>query len=393
MSGLLQLFRLLASIRIRRFGFKGRKQLQVISSELRKLGGQRDLSSIHERIGEILAETADLDMDALISAQRKPKVPKVKAGRKEKSDTNGTPRARGRPPKPKWRDEAKIEAILKSKGELSEEVAEDEVFSPLEEDALGILAVARLVLKRVLSRQAAMPKPRLVVTLRRKPRTFDLFPASTRTSRIKQEEGKIPNYHDREKDVWVRGAADYSTSESEIDELDELDDDDNEDEGNDDEQGEDGADELEDEEEAEGSADVEFEEGRTQAFASSSLYGQNHASGSNSRVSSPLTSIQGSLSSSSIASSLADRGKGLSHQSDAADDVQEMNGFSAQSSQLDIPQDMQQLALAVLENEEPRKALPPVLVEHLAQRHRLSQARMAQKLDNCTLCSSRKLAR
>lgn len=326
------------SVCLRRSGFgdlvhKGRQRLLAFSGELRRLAAQDQdgLESLQDRIAALLAETAALESEEPPPKPRKPTGTSVKREPKDPNAvTFGPPKRRGRPPKKR---EA-LEELLKLN--LSDEVAEGEVFSPMEEHALGKLALARHVLKLMAAKKAAMPKRKLVLKLKVPSRTSSSTQPSAPDVMAAGETRKIPNYHDMEKNVWVRGAADYSTSESEIDQL-----------------NEDGTEVEDAEDDAE---DAVFEEGRTQVFAASLLQNSNHrVSSSASRDSSPLTSLDDELSSSSVVSSQYDHDKDMSLQADEAEEADTFaqgtmaNGIFPSTS-LAMPQGMQQFALAVMED-------------------------------------------
>lgn len=346
---------------LRRSGFgdmvsKGRQRLVAFSDELRKLAGQDGLKSMQGRIGAILAETAALNTEEPPAKRRKTERATRRDSIDPKASYPGVPKKRGRPPK-KQREhltaaEIKIELL-----DLPDEVAIGEVFSPLEEHALGKMAVARHVLKLVAAHEASepvqpveqvkqtkqtKPKRKLVVKLSRPQRTFAVAAPSVQAVE-REEERKVPNYHDMEKNVWVRSAADYSTSESEVDEL--------ADAGTD-----------EEDEDPQDRTETVFEEGCTQAFAASVPGQQNNDSAATSCESSPLTSVDESLSSASVASSKYGEGKDASRQADVAEksqtSTQESLATVFPQASLAMPNDMQQLALAVLgDHDEPNKAI------------------------------------
>ncbi|KAJ1022449.1 hypothetical protein NDA16_003438 [Ustilago loliicola] len=324
------------SVCLRRSGFgdlvhKGRQRLLAFSGELRKLACQDPdgLESLQGRIGAILAETAALEMEEPSPRSRKSNGRSVNREPKDPDAvTLGPPKRRGRPPKKR---EA-VEEMLRLN--LSDEVPEGEVFSPLEEHTLGKLALARRVLKLVAAKQAAMPKRRLVLKFKIPQRISSSTQAPASSALAAGETRKIPNYHDMEKDVWVRGAADYSTSESEIDELNDY-----------------GTDVQDVQDDA---ANAVFEEGRTQVFAASLLQKTNHnVSSTVSRDSSPLTSLDDEFSSSSVASSQYGEDKDLSLRADEAEEADTathgtLSTTMFPSTSLTMPQDMQQFALAVM---------------------------------------------
>ena len=338
------------SLCLRRSGFgdivhKGRHRVLALTEELRKLAGQHGAESVNDRVGAILAENAALDMELPTPEKGSKANGKAVKKKSTKSDasTLGPPKRRGRPRKnpeaaPPW-------TPVKLDLNLSDEVAEGEVFSQLEEYTLGRLNVARRVLKLIASKQAAKPKAeppkkakaRLVVRLHVPSRKSESAGASAVLAGAETKK-KIPNYHDREKDVWVRSAADYSTSESEFgSEVDEL------------------ADEDTDDDEAEDPDEAVFEEGRTQVFSRSYVKPNGIASTVASRGSSPLTSMDDGSSNASVASSpYDDQAKDLSQQASSGEEPETSTQGSVAAafpaSSLGMPQDMQQLALAVLED-------------------------------------------
>lgn len=359
------------SICLRRFGFgnmvhQDRESLVAFSQKLAAEGG---LDSTEGRVAAILAEGDILKRDKPTPKKRGSY---NKADKVERPNPNariiGPPKRRGRPPKNR---EAQLFFVpAKIELDLSDEMAEGEVFSQLEEYVLGRLHVARRILKLMAAKQAAMPevvpaaiaapKPKLVVKLkvpsRSLPadRTFIVADSSeikladtfdnAQDDQIQAKKKKTPNYHDAEKDVWVRSAADYSTSESEMDDLAEQ--------GTDGEEGEDAPDAI----------DAEFEEGRTQLFAASLHQTQGSSSAGTSRDNSPLTSLDELSDSSDASSRYDDATNELDHQ---AEDTAEERITSTQGSfetafptaSLGMPQHMQQLAMAVLdERDGPDKA-------------------------------------
>ncbi|GAC93864.1 hypothetical protein PHSY_001431 [Pseudozyma hubeiensis SY62] len=268
---------------------------------------------------------------------------------------HGPSKRRGRPPKKR---EAGLAFVpVKIELDLSDEVAEGEVFSPLEEYVLGRLHVARRILKLMAGKQPVTKKAsssdvitsrsKLIVKLRARPlalaagRTFTVA-ESTEDQKLAdssqgtlahpvQKSTKTPNYHDAEKDVWVRSAADYSASESQNGSADD------------------------DEEDMLDADETVFEEGRTQTFAASLLQSQDPNSSTTSRRSSPLTSLDELDDSSDVSSQFDNAANDVSRE---ADDSGEEPDTSTQasaevpfsSSSLGMPQHMQQLALAVLDD-------------------------------------------
>ncbi|SOV07536.1 uncharacterized protein UDID_05314 [Ustilago sp. UG-2017a] len=325
------------SVCLRRSGFgdlvhKGKQRRLAFTGELRKLASQDQdgLESLQGRIGAILAETAALKMDEPSpkpcksngrSVKRTPKDPDAVAF--------GPPKRRGRPPKKRHPAEEMLRL------NLSDEVTEGQVLSSLDEYALGQLAVARRVLKLVAAKRTAMPRRRLVLKLKIPARAPSCTQAPAALASAVREARRMPNYHDMEKDVWVRGAADYSTSESELEELQE--------DGTDDGDAQDDA------------ADAVFEEGRTQVFAASLLQQKDHSVSSTvSRDSSLLTSLDDEKSSSSDPSSPYGGDKDVSLQTDEAEEAESstQNPLSSAmfpSTSLAMSQDLRQLALAVME--------------------------------------------
>ncbi|KAJ9479961.1 zf-4CXXC_R1 domain-containing protein [Pseudozyma hubeiensis] len=275
---------------------------------------------------------------------------------------HGPTKRRGRPPKKREAGLAFVPVRIEL--DLSDEVAEGEVFSQLEEYVLGRLHVARRILKLMAAKQAAIekaahtditaPNPKLIVKLRARPRasaaarTFmvaesaedeKLAGSSQGTSAHPvQKSTKTPNYHDAERDVWVRSAADYSASESENGST------------------------NEDEEDMLDVAETMFEEGRTQSFAASLLQRQDPSSAATSRGSSPLTSLDELDDTSDVSSQFDVAANDVSRE---ADDSGEEPDTSTQasaevpfpSSSLGMPQHMQQLALAVLDDHDESEKL------------------------------------
>ncbi|ETS61910.1 hypothetical protein PaG_04020 [Moesziomyces aphidis] len=313
------------SICLRRSGFgnlldKGKDTVLAFSKELRKLVSETDLESVQGRIGALLAEERAA-LATPVSARKK----KVK---KEASDVDPlatkSPGPRGRPRKSRALDHEEDKVLL----ELSSEAEPGELLSPLEIHALGVLALARHVLKLVAAQRAARPRPRLVVKLtHRKPKLAEPLEAKPKLAKPK----RVSNYHDIEKDVWVRSEADFSHSESE----DELGD---------------------DEEEEKEATETAFEEGRIQAFASSLVDPPMTSSVASSQSS--LTSLEDLRSASSVASSQSDDGGMSPSQSDAGT-APALTAFSQSVSETEPsePHDMQQFALAVLDDtRSPEKA-------------------------------------
>ena len=325
---------------LRRSGFgdlvdRGREHVLAFSDELKKLAGQGGFEGIQGRISAILAESKAHQMD---TPPPRPRKSNGRAARRGAEVTNtptfGPPRRRGRPAKVRdaW---TPIIAQL----DLSEEVADGEVLSPMEEYALGRLAVCRRVLKLQATNQLEKPKARLVVKLKRPQHKSPVVKDPAKAVAV-VEKRKVPNYHDMEKDVWVRSAADYQTSESEAEDLSEH--------GTDDEK-------------EEASAEIAFEEGRTQTFAASLMRRHGSSSIVDSRDSSPLTNSDDDLSTSFIASSQLKEDGDVSHTIDYAEEpdttMQSPTAAMYTHASLGMPQDMRQLALAVLEeHDEPIKA-------------------------------------
>ncbi len=305
------------SICLRRSGFgslldKGKDTVLAFSKELRKLASETDLESVQGRIGALLAE----ERAALVTpvSARKKKV------KKEASDVDPlatkSPRPRGRPRKSRTLDPEENKVLL----ELSSEVEPGELLSPLEIHALGVLALARHVLKLVAAQRAARPRSRLVVKLTRtKPKVAEPLEAQPQLAKPK----RVSNSHDIEKDVWVRSEADFSHSESE--------------------------DELGDDEEEKEATEPAFEEGRIQAFASSLVEKPMTSSVASSQSS--LTSLEGLRSASSVASSQSDD-EGISSSQSDAGTATRFTAFSQTVSETEPsePHDMQQFALAVLDD-------------------------------------------
>lgn len=323
------------------------------SDELKVLAKQAGIDSIEvqERIAAILAEAANIKMQMPPPTKRR-KLDENAIKEKKLQDPDAVAsspaKRRGRPPKlSRELPPIKLEIL-----DLSDEVAEGDVFSALEEHALGRLSVARRVLNLIEKEQASRTADRvkLIVRLKRPSRqgktqrTFPVASAWVSDEDVKpRHQSRTLNYHDMEKqNVWVRGPADYSTSESEVDELAEFESD-----------AEVGQDQV----------DTVFEEGRTQVFASSRL-GQSAVGSENSRTSSPLTSLnEDRMSSLSASSSHFGEEKGSSQPNATETSTQGSAAAVFPSTSLDMPQDMQQLALAVLQDHgEPGKALLAPLV-------------------------------
>ncbi|SJX63685.1 uncharacterized protein SRS1_14436 [Sporisorium reilianum f. sp. reilianum] len=358
------------SICLRRSGYgdlvhKGRQHVLAFSGHLRKLAveAEQDGSvSVKADIDALLAQTTALDTKGSAPNKRRAN---GRATKKESPDPNalvlGPPKRRGRPPKK--REEEPVWTPIKLELDLSDEVAKGEVFSPLEEYVLGRLSVARHVLKLIAAERAAAsmaatsvdaaPRRRLVVRLRTPSRAA--LPAA-RTFVVahsvveKEKQKKIPNYHDAEKNVWVRSAADISSGESEAGDLTDRD---MQEEDTDDAQEDD-----DDAAEAEDGGETIFEEGRTQIFAASVLQRHDTASAADSKESSPLTSLDNGSSECSVASSGRNDDADDRSQPAEVDSGEELDELSSQASfetapppsSLGMPQDMQQLALAVLED-------------------------------------------
>ncbi|SPO27784.1 related to SRP40 - serine-rich protein with a role in pre-ribosome assembly or transport [Ustilago trichophora] len=334
------------SLCLRRSGFgdvvrSGMHRVLAVTQELKRLASQKALDGVDDAIGAIVAEPAAIETEA--PTPKKRGRPKGKANGKEAGDLDtpvfGPQKRRGRPPKEaKGGDNWKPDKLELN---LSDEVAEGEVLSELEGYTLGRLNVARRVLKLIASKRAAAEarKAKLIVRLKIPSRTLTSVEGSAAATDGGEHKRKMANYHDMEKDVWVRSAADYSTSESDVDsysEHDEL------------------ADDVTDAE-AEDVDEAVFEEGRTQVFAASYLQRTGIASTVASRGSSPLTSLDGSESNFSMASSHYD-----AQDKDASQEAEIQEGPEASTeanltailpqTSLSVPQDMQQLALAVLKD-------------------------------------------
>nr|CDI54214.1 hypothetical protein BN887_00590 [Melanopsichium pennsylvanicum 4] len=330
------------SICLRRSGFgdmisRDLDRIVALTKKLKKVAGERGSSGIESRAGDTLSETAALNVDRSTPAKRD------RSGRKPAktnsvgldASASGPPKRRGRPPKKhEGRD---VFVPVKIKLNLSDEVAEGEVFSQLEEYTLGRLSIARRVLKLAAAHQAAMSgsetSTRKLIVRLKMPSRMTSSDRPVPLANVAEEKKKLFNYQDKEKDVWVRSAADYSTSESEFDEL---------------------ADDESDESEPEDLAEAMFEEGHTQHFAKSLLQHKDNTSTVASRGGSPLSSLDGTLSSPSVASSqLSDDDKDSSQQVEAVEemDTSHQGTFAAVYPQtsLCMPHNMQQLALAVLE--------------------------------------------
>lgn len=338
------------SICLRRSGFgdvvhSSKHRILALTEQLRRLASEKGVDTVEGRIGAILAEKAALDME-LPTPSKKRARPKVEAATREPRDPAtpalGPPKRRGRPPKKKQAHWSPVKIEL----DLSDEVAEGEVLSQLEEYTLGRLNVARRVLKLIAAKRAPEApvtearKANLVVKLKVPSQRSRSAAGPVLTNGVLKQERKTSNYHDMEKDVWVRSAADLSTCESESgSEIDELDSDDMDDD--------DAKDEAED----------VFEEGRKQVFAASYLQERDDGSTAASQSSSPLTSLNGSLSQSSVALfEHDDEDKSSLQRLDAANDSQT---FTQGSAAAVYPQTMQQLALAVLgDHDSSNKAIP-----------------------------------
>ena len=323
---------------------KGRKHILAYSRQRSKLALNAQLDGHGGAEDE--AQEGTLDTHNPTPKQRRSYNKAIRPDRLNPgSPVIGPAKRRGRPPK-KRESFAPVKIDL----DLSDEVAEGEVYSPLEEYVLGRLHVARRVFKLIAAEQAAAlaaaslndaeSRPKLVVKLRipSRPRTPSrTFAVADNVAKNR----KMSHYNDMEKNVWVRSAADMSTSESEAGDLTDRDlEDDTEEE-----------DELEDEDGDEAS----FEEGRTQSFAASLLQRYDTTSFVDSKGSSPLTSLDGASSQYSVASS--QYSGAANEQSHQAEDSAEEPSTSTQGSvEVGAPSaslgmhDMQQLALAVLED-------------------------------------------
>ncbi|SPO27770.1 related to SRP40 - serine-rich protein with a role in pre-ribosome assembly or transport [Ustilago trichophora] len=296
----------------------GMHRVLAVTQELKRLASQKALDGVDDAIGAIVAEPAAIETEA------------------------PTPKKRGRPKgKANGKEAGDLDTPVFGPQKRRDEVAEGEVLSELEGYTLGRLNVARRVLKLIASKRAAAEarKAKLIVRLKIPSRTLTSVEGSAAATDGGEHKRKMANYHDMEKDVWVRSAADNSTSESDVDsysEHDEL------------------ADDVTDAE-AEDVDEAVFEEGRTQVFAASYLQRTGIASTVASRGSSPLTSLDGSESNFSMASSHYD-----AQDKDASQEAEIQEGPEASTeanltailpqTSFGVPQDMQQLALAVLED-------------------------------------------
>uniref|UniRef100_V5EVG4 Zinc-finger domain-containing protein n=1 Tax=Kalmanozyma brasiliensis (strain GHG001) TaxID=1365824 RepID=V5EVG4_KALBG len=311
---------------------------------------ERLMAFTRERM--MLADPAALEMEEPLPKKAARKTTK-KARQMDADQALHAPKKRGRPLNDR---ESEIPwTPVKIDLDLSEEVEEGEPYSQLEEYVLGRLSVARRVLKLIAAQQsagqgaAAASRASLVVRLKIPARAL----LSARTFNISggaKTERKRPNHHDLEKDVWVRSAADYSTSESEFG-------------------SEDGArdEDLAGSDDEEGASVAEFEEGRTQAFSASLLRKRENTSGASSRNGSPLSSADelGSDSSTHSSQFYEEVKHAVRNAYDSADEIDELDtstqasfGSASPSASLGAPQDMQQFALAVLEDhDEPTKTV------------------------------------
>ncbi|CDR87245.1 uncharacterized protein SPSC_00371 [Sporisorium scitamineum] len=358
------------SICLRRSGYgdlvqKGRKHVLAFSGQLRKLATEAEQDgpdSVKDNIGTLLAQTVALDEDESTPKRRRANRRVIKHERLDPdTPVSGPPKRRGR--LPKKREGEQVWKPIKLELDLSDQVAEGEVFSPLEEYVLGRLSVARRVLKLIAAKQQqaagstaaptvdAAPRPRLVVKLRIPPRTLRPIRTFAVADSIVQKKRKVPNYHDWEKDVWVRSAADLSTSESEAGDLTDRD------------MQEAESEDAQEEDDAQGgvyAGETVFEEGRRQIFAASLLQRHGTTSVASSRESSPLTSLDdASIECFATSSRYNDEASDRSDQAEDSAEEDEVDASSRASfetaappSSLGVPQDMQQLALAVLEDAE-----------------------------------------
>lgn len=341
----------------------GRERLMAFTRERMMLADRVDTAE--GRIGAILAHTAALEMEESVPNKAARKTAK-KARQVDADQALHAPKKQGRSLKNRESEVPWTPGKLDL--DLSEEVEEGEPYSQLEEYVLGRLSVARRVLNLIAAQQsagqgAAAPRASLVVRLKIRPRAR----LSARTFNLSggaKTERKKSNHHDLEKDVWVRSAADYSTSESEF--------------GSDD-----GArvEDLEGSDDAEDASAADFEEGRTQAFAASLasvMRKRENTSAASSRDGSLLTSFDelGSNSSTHSSQFYEEVKHAVRNAYDSADEVDELDtstqaslGSGSPSASLGAPQDMQQFALAVLEDhDEPTKTVHASMLrfrEHL----------------------------
>ncbi|TKY84518.1 hypothetical protein EX895_006420 [Sporisorium graminicola] len=363
------------SICLRRSGHgdlvhKGREHVLAFSSQLKKLAVEADQDGsvgLKDGTGTLPAQVVALGTET--SSRIKRRGNGQVNGRATKSKrldptvpAPSPPKRRGRPFKE--REGNQIWTPIKLELDLSDEVAEDDVYSPLEEYMLGRLSVARRILKLIAAEQAApttaapsvdaVPRPKLVVRLRIPPRTLSRARTFAVADGVVEKKGKISSYHDAEKDV--RSAANHSAFESDagvLTDRDML------------EENTDDAREDDDAQEGEDTVETLFEEGRTQVFAASLLQRHDTTSVAYGTETSPLTGLDDGSSGCSVASSRhngsrqaeisAEEEEEEEEDDDDDDDDVELSTQASfetavTSSSLRKPQNMQQLALAVLED-------------------------------------------